>query len=566
MNLIDLYQQKYDELYETGIPEQCIESFKLPIQYIENNEINSIIKTDLEMPEIYKNLVGESILLDNWSSYYTTNKSFLKETQSHISSIPKIVIDNSIVDNYKKFKSETSFIEKYQYIGLKMLRRCNYSSTFLHGFGLYNLASPVISLLTPLLVLIVPFIILKMKGIPITISLYIDFLKTMIQKNSMYTLFTKFNEITFQQKMSAMVTIMFYFFQIYSNIMSCISFYKNIHSISSFLEKYRDHIKKSIENMTTLQGSIQKYKTYSLFYHEIENHKIKLTHLYDRLKIIYPFKNTISRISQLGLIMNLNYEIFMDKEYDKSFMFSVYLNQYIHDIQSMKLLTKKKIYKCKFRKITKIEGMYYLPHINEKPVLNDIDLSQNIMITGPNASGKTTILKALLINLLMSQQFGYGCYKKAQVKVYDIFHSYLNIPDTSGRDSLFQAEARRCKDILVSIVENPNNSHCCIFDEIYSGTNPTDAVSCATMYLEEMNKYKSAVDYVLTTHYIELCELFDDKICNLKMNVNVLDDTIEYLYKIEDGISYVHGGKQVLKDLKYPLMLNETKHNKNDEN
>ena len=565
MNLIDLYQQKYDELYETGLPEETVQSFKLPIQYIENNEINSIIKTDLEMPEIYKNLVGDSILLDNWSSYYTTNKSFLKDTQSHINSMPKIIIDNSIVDNYKKFKSETSFIEKYQYIGLKMLKHFNYSSTFLHGLGLYNLASPVISLLTPLLVLIVPFIILKMKGMPITISLYIEFLKTMIQKNSMYTLFTKFNEITFQQKMSAIVTIMFYFFQIYSNIMSCISFYKNIHSISSFLEKYRDHIKKSIENMSTIQSSIQKYKTYSLFYDEIENHKIKLNHLHNRLKIIYPFKNTISRISQLGLIMNLNYEIFMDKEFDKSFMFSVYLNQYIHDIQSMKLLVKNKIHKCKFRKNTKIEGMYYLPHMNENPVLNDIDLSQNIMINGPNASGKTTILKALLINLLMSQQFGYGCYKKAQVKVYDIFHSYLNIPDTSGRDSLFQAEARRCKDILVSIVENPNNSHCCIFDEIYSGTNPTDAVSCATMYLEEMNKYKSGVDYVLTTHYIELCELFDDKICNLKMNVNVLDDTIEYLYKIEDGISYVHGGKQVLKDLKYPLMLNETKNNKNDE-
>ncbi len=559
MNLIDLYQQKYDELYEIGIPEQQTHLFKLPIQYIENNEINSIIKTDLEMPEIYKHLVGDSILLDNWSSYYTTNKNFLKDTQSHISSMPKIIIDNSIVSTYKNFKSETSFIEKYQYIGLKMLRHFNYSSSFLHGLGLYNLASPVISLLTPLLVLIVPFIILKMKGIPISISIYIEFLKTMMQKNSMYTLFTKFNEINFQQKMSAIVTIMFYFFQIYSNVMSCISFYKNIHSISTFLEKYRDHIKKSIENMNILQNTIQKYKTYSQFYDEIENHKIKLSLLYDRLKIIYPFKNTISRISQLGLIMNLNYEIFMDKEFDNSFMFSVYLNQYIHDIQSMKLLVKKKIYKCKFRKNTKIEGMYYLPHINEKPVLNNIDLSQNIMITGPNASGKTTILKALLINLLMSQQFGYGCYKKAHVKVYDIFHSYLNIPDTSGRDSLFQAEARRCKDILVSIVENPNSCHCCIFDEIYSGTNPTDAVSCATMYLDEMNKYKSSVDYVLTTHYIELCELFDDKICNLKMNVNVLDDTIEYLYKIENGISYVHGGKQVLKDLKYPIMLNENK-------
>ena len=107
MNFIDLYQQKYDELYETGLPEQSIQSFKLPIQYIENNEINSIIKTDLEMPEIYKILVGDSILLDNWSSYYTTNKSFLKDTQSHITSIPKIIIDNTLKPlKTKSFKKE----------------------------------------------------------------------------------------------------------------------------------------------------------------------------------------------------------------------------------------------------------------------------------------------------------------------------------------------------------------------------------------------------------------------------------------------------------------------------
>jgi DNA mismatch repair ATPase MutS len=335
--------------------------------------------------------------------------------------------------------------------------------------------------------------------------------------------------------------------------MSCISFYRNIHSVSDFLENYKIHIKKSIDNMDSLQKNIQKYKNYNHFYNDIDAHKIKLTKLYYRLSKIMPFKNTISRISQLGIIMNLNYEIYMVQEYDESFMYSVYLNQYIQDMNSLKSLTRKKLNKCNFRKNTKISGMYYLPHINESPVLNEIDLSQNIMITGPNASGKTTILKALLINLLMSQQFGYGCYKKANVKIYDVFHSYLNIPDTSGRDSLFQAEARRCKDILVTIVENPLKKHCCIFDELYSGTNPNDAVDCASIYLEEMNKYKENVDYVLTTHYIKLCEDFDKKILNLKMNVNVLEDKIEYLYTIVNGISHVHGGKQVMKDMNYPI-------------
>jgi hypothetical protein len=223
--------------------------FKLPIQFVETNEIHDIIKTDLELPSIYSFLINDSMLLDQWSSYYTTNKVFLKETQNHIKKIPSIKTDNTMLVSYKKFKEETSFIEKYQYIGFKHLKQLNYSSFFLHGLGLYNLASPVLSLFTPILVLIVPFIILKMKNIPITLSLYIQFLKEMIQRNSMYTLFTKFNQVNFQQKMSGMVTVFFYFFQIYSNVMSCISFYKNIHSVSAFLENYKKHVHQSIESM-----------------------------------------------------------------------------------------------------------------------------------------------------------------------------------------------------------------------------------------------------------------------------------------------------------------------------
>jgi DNA mismatch repair ATPase MutS len=148
-------------------------------------------------------------------------------------------------------------------------------------------------------------------------------------------------------------------------------------------------------------------------------------------------------------------------------------------------------------------------------------LNKNLLISGPNASGKTTLLKSLFLNVILSQQFGYGCYEKATIHCYDVFHSYLNIPDTSGRDSLFQAEARLCKEILDCITESPDKRHLCIFDEIFSGTNPNDAVLCANLYLKGMNHYKQSVDYILTTHYIQLCENFDKEplVKNLKMNV-----------------------------------------------
>ena len=92
------------------------------------------------------------------------------------------------------------------------------------------------------------------------------------------------------------------------------------------------------------------------------------------------------------------------------------------------------------------------------------------------------------------------------MQIYDNFYSYLNIPDTSNRDSLFQAEARRCKDIIAKIEQNQDERHFCIFDEIYSGTNPNDDALCANVYLV-MNMYKDSVDYIITTHYVDLQKL-----------------------------------------------------------
>ena len=90
----------------------------------------------------------------------------------------------------------------------------------------------------------------------------------------------------------------------------------------------------------------------------------------------------------------------------------------------------------------------HAPFKNRENVSNSYSLETNKMITGPNASGKTTILKTTLFNIILSQQVGFGFYSSATINPYKYIHCYLNIPDTSGRDSLFQAEARRCKEIF----------------------------------------------------------------------------------------------------------------------
>jgi hypothetical protein len=557
------YEKKMDELYDIKKETITYDSsyFKLPIEYNDHGNVNEIIKNDIELlPDnnIYKHIIPNSILVDKWSSYYTNNKKFLKDTQSHIKYYKSTLPNVNMLEEYKLFKEETSFIERYQYVGLKWFRPLNENTLFLQGLGLFNLASPLISLCSPLFVLIVPFVILKIRRIPITIDLYIKFLTELIKKNSFYKLFSEFTSLTAQQKTSSIVSILFYVFQVYSNIMSCITFYKNINSVSTFLFKYKDHVHHSLELIHNLQSSTSKYKTYTSFYNEMELHKLQLEKQFGMLNVLFPFENTLSKISQIGVYMKLYYELFYSEQHHKTFMYSIYLNQYNNDISELnKQIKLKNINKCKYGKLTKMKNIYYLPHIDNNPIKNDIEIDKNIIITGPNASGKTTMIKSILINALLSQQIGYGCYSSAKIKLYDTFHSYLNIPDTSGRDSLFQAEARRCKEILESISQSPTDNHLCIFDEIYSGTNPKDAVMCADMYLKGMNKLNESVDYVLTTHYIELCEKFkeDTFIKNLKMNVKTDNEDITFLYTIVPGISYIHGGKHILKEMEYPEHL-----------
>ena len=183
-----------------------------------------------------------------------------------------------------------------------------------------------------------------------------------------------------------------------------------------------------------------------------------------------------------------------------------------------------------------------------------------MIITGPNAAGKTTLLKTTLFNIILSQQIGYGCYKSASLVVFNNIHCYINIPDTSGRDSLFQAEARRCKDILTLVEKNSSERHFCVFDELYSGTNPYEAISSAAAFLKYLNKFPN-VCFILTTHFLDLCKRLDneEKIKNYHMEILGNQLNFTYTYKLITGISNIKGGVKVLNDLEYPQeIIDET--------
>jgi DNA mismatch repair ATPase MutS len=188
-----------------------------------------------------------------------------------------------------------------------------------------------------------------------------------------------------------------------------------------------------------------------------------------------------------------------------------------------------------------------------------LKLNKNAIITGPNASGKTTLLKTTTINIILSQQFGCGFYKKCTLNPYSYIHSYLNIPDTSERDSLFQAESRRCKEILDSI--NNGLRHFCIFDELYSGTNPSEAVKASYAFLTYLSKHKN-VNFILTTHFISICKKFkikqNERISNYKMGAIENNGKIKYTYKMSKGISRIQGAIRIFEEMGYPKEIINT--------
>ena len=546
--------------------------FKIPLEYHEHKELSEIVKADLEinkynenniLTNIYKNKENfNDLLLDKYSSLYSTNKNFLKENQKFIKKLQYVKNNmNNFIDQYLSYKTDPDFCNKYQYIQIQRFNYLNYNSSFLHCLGMYNFCTPLFSLIGPIIGLILPYFFLWIKGINVSFSQYYFMVKKIVFNSVMLKGLLNFHKNSMQTNAYTLASIFFYCMSIYHNFIACYNFYNNVNALSNFIENYNNYLIQGKELIQNTKKQINKFKYFTEFYNELTKHENQVNIIQNKIHSLCLFKKNISKYGQLGILLKQNYEIHHDETYHETIMFLLNLNQFIEDMSNVSLHIKsKKLNSCKFiknNKVTKISNSYYLPLINKNKVKNNVEFKKNIIITGPNASGKTTIIKSCLINLFLSQSIGFGCYDNCKTRIYDYFHSYLNIPDTSNRDSLFQSEARRCKEIINFVEQNNKKNHFCIFDEIYSGTNPNDAVLCASIYLKGMNLYKKNADFMLTTHYIDLCEKFKDNenIENMKMDTIEKNNKFEYLYTLVKGISKINGGFQILVDLNYPQYL-----------
>ena len=664
-----------DPLKIHELPSSIIEDLEMvhtkPKMEIANKDVKcpvsepvSVTDPESELKGLYHYVFNPSSVYGNeylpiWSKYYSTDIEYLKNTQTLLTYYDNEMLHRAVAQNtahqshdeacltmkdtWSSFRGSgkiREFKEKFSYVETPILSKLNQSSPFLQILTVYNISSPVITLLTPIIVIIVPFIILFMRGVQINVNDYIEILKTIVSQHSIGKFFTEFDTVTIEQKMYILMSIVFYFIQIYQNIMACVRFYNNIKLVHTHLNTIHGFLTVTGVNMTYMIQLIQTYHlhTYEGFKNELVDRYTLLSDFTRALSDITPFSPSISKFLQIGVVMKNYYALFSQTDLNELLEYSFGFNAYIEHLTACRnLVINGKINACKFVKTaevaevaavavvaavaalpaitenededhegteatdakpetsddtpdnspvatlpppsspppppppppppctpatnsataTKLNSQFYAPllsgNVASNAVPNDIHLNKQLIITGPNAAGKTTTIKATLFNIILSQQIGYGFYKSAQINPYEYLHCYLNIPDTSGRDSLFQAESRRCKEILTCMLDHPKDRHFCIFDELYSGTNPYEAVASAYGYIDFISKNPN-VDLILTTHYIDLCHLLEkhERIENLHMST-AADGA--YLYKIADGISTIKGGLKVLRELDYPAEI-----------
>ena len=619
MNFINTIMSFYEES-NINSKDKYIDCFKLPIEYLDSSCIqvlNKNIINDLELIKIKPPLnensnncekdttlknneeneeneehnlyyhvfnpknVFEKNIINRWAKYYTNNEEFLLETQlllQNYNAFKKVEFnetkpeDNIIYTKCESIIYDNGFINNYQYIDIPLLSNLNNNSLCLQTLSIYNLSSPVFSLLIPILFLLLPFFIIKLQGHKITFGLYFDHLKTVFSNHIIGQLFSSFSNTNFTNKIYLLFSFGFYIFQMYLNFTSCIKYFTNIKFIHETLYSIKHYITNTLNKYKNFLKYSQTLKNYKSFNDAINTNISIFTYYLDELNKITPYALSITKLVELGQLMKCFYCLNKNENIINSLYFSFGFNGYLKNLETLQNFINTKVMNyCNYNnaKPTSFDNAYFanLNIIDKceetcttikpiktskcKIVKNSYTLDKNIIITGPNASGKTTLLKSTLFNIILSQQIGCGFYNSASVKLYDYIHCYINIPDTGGRDSLYQAEARQCKSILEAIENNSNKNHFCVFDELYSGTNPDEAIDSAYGYLNYLNKFNN-IDYVLTTHYIKLCKKLNKQNNNFYMKVNNNAKDFEYTYKIKKGISKVKGAMKVLQDLNYP--------------
>jgi DNA mismatch repair protein MutS len=186
----------------------------------------------------------------------------------------------------------------------------------------------------------------------------------------------------------------------------------------------------------------------------------------------------------------------------------------------------------------------------EEYIANDVVLNrtsqQIIMITGPNMSGKSAILRQTALIVLLAQMGSYVPAQNAKIGIVDKIFTRVGASDNiSMGESTFMVEMNE----TASILNNVSERSLILLDEIGRGTSTYDGISIAWAIAEYLHEHPSAAKTLFATHYHELNDMTTvfERIKNFNVSVKELKDNVVFLRKLVPGGSEHSFGIHVAK-------------------
>jgi DNA mismatch repair protein MutS len=171
---------------------------------------------------------------------------------------------------------------------------------------------------------------------------------------------------------------------------------------------------------------------------------------------------------------------------------------------------------------------------------------QIIMITGPNMSGKSAILRQTALIVLLAQIGSYVPAQNARIGVVDKIFTRVGASDNiSMGESTFMVEMNE----TASILNNLSDRSLILLDEIGRGTSTYDGISIAWAITEYLHEHPTKAKTLFATHYHELNDMSEtfERIKNFNVSVKVLKDDVIFLRKLVPGGSKHSFGIHVAK-------------------
>ena len=424
---------------------------------------------------------------------------------------------------------------------INKLNNSNILLTIKNNYKIF--VSPVIGLVSPLLYLLTPFIMLRFKlKIKMSFFTYVRFVYNYyINSGFGNMLGSKFDIL---RKIWMGMSLLFYVNGIFNTIeISKLSYKlnnmicKEIIGVIRYLKSNNEIISKmynseDINNIYNLNKN-KEYFINDTYLQKLininDNENIYLTNFGDKLNVYkYIRKDLVKEVVNCGYICDSIFSIFNLKNK--------------HNLSFPNYITNNE-------PSINIQGLQH-PSINNM-IKNDIKLdnNRNLIITGPNAGGKSTFIKSIAVNILLTQTLCLGFCDKIELTPFYYISSQMNIVDDKGSESLFEAEMNRIINNvnIVKYCKDNNKKSILFLDELFNSTNVIEGICGSYSICKKLSESRKNIT-LLTTHYTYLSKLEKTgKYKNYKMNAKVNKDNIEFPYKICEGFSKQYVALELLK-------------------